>query len=620
MKKHGPSLDPVSKVIAEKSPLKSFFTMGIDASTRIAPRERRAIPFVCSTEGTKRDGNQILTSGWLLENYLKTGAPVQWCHSLREPTIANAPGMRVDAGKRQLLCEVIFPDEGVYPFADQIYRLYSATPPVMKAGSVQWIPLEAEPNLDEQGRQIGWVFKRQELLEFSLCPVPADPDAIIRAVQQGIITSEEAGSLVWRVTETAPVIKISYDLPALGTRQEDSPEKGEEKGEEGDAEGQEEVSSPDAGKEGQVKEQPGEGGEGAEGASAEHADGRAVPTNVSDRKADEGTAWSAPVLKDFTSKPWGDLTASERRRIAGHFAWAATLPPEKFTDLKLPHHRPSDGAIVWRGTAAAMAALLGARGGVDIPSGERRRVYGHLATHYRAFDKTPPEFRTFASIGELDRALSAGEWEARDDLTLAFLRVELGKEPAPGKELHQRGEILDALTNNPDLQLMDAFRMIHRAQGMMMGIVYNMKPGQEENEDRVDAMLDEYAMLTRPAWLTIANSPAKQLGERSMEDWLGQALSEKPAERQVKEQVESTSNGMQHDLEWEISGAFAHARLKMGEGTQQPGKGRDGMDMTTQQEEQEPDDCYYKSFFEDTERSVDRITGALQHGEAARKE
>lgn len=121
-----------------------------------------------------------------------------------------------------------------------------------------------------------------------------------------------------------------------------------------------------------------------------------VPADVSKRKAEEGTAWSRPSLGDFTSKSWSDLTSGERRRIMGHFTWAPSGDSNDFTfsDLKLPHHRPSDSRIVFRGVSAAMGALLGARGGVDIPGADRRKVYNHLAAHYRQFDRVPPEFRT----------------------------------------------------------------------------------------------------------------------------------------------------------------------------------------------------------------------------------
>lgn len=134
-------------------------------------------------------------------------------------------------------------------------------------------------------------------------------------------------------------------------------------------------------------------------ARAIEAEGRGVvPKDVSDKKAPEDTPWQKPTLSDFTDKSWDELTASERRRIAGHYAWAASSPPEAFGDLKLPHHRPSDGAVVWNGVRAAMAALLGARGGVRIPDEDRRRVYNHLARHYRQFDKEPPEFRTLSDV------------------------------------------------------------------------------------------------------------------------------------------------------------------------------------------------------------------------------
>jgi len=49
--------------------------------------------------------------------------------------------------------------------------------------------------------------------------------------------------------------------------------------------------------------------------------------------------------------------------------------------------------------AAAMAALLGARGGVELPAEDRRKVYNHLAQHYRQFEREPPTFRESAKGG-----------------------------------------------------------------------------------------------------------------------------------------------------------------------------------------------------------------------------
>ena len=142
-----------------------------------------------------------------------------------------------------------------------------------------------------------------------------------------------------------------------------------------------------------------------------------VPRDVSRDLADRDEPWQAPTLSDFTSQSWEELSDAEKRRIAGHFAWSPELPPERFTDLKLPHHRPSDGRVVWRGVVAAMAALLGARGGVDIPENERRAVYDHLASHYRQFDEEPPEFReiTFDPHGRERRSLPLETLEIRQE-------------------------------------------------------------------------------------------------------------------------------------------------------------------------------------------------------------
>jgi hypothetical protein len=119
--------------------------------------------------------------------------------------------------------------------------------------------------------------------------------------------------------------------------------------------------------------------------------------------SDEGTAWSAPTLTSFTDLAWDDLDAAEKRRIMAHFAWSANVPPDTFGDLKLPHHAPAKsgvGPAVWGGVRAAMAALLGARGGVDIPANDRRGVYEHLLGHYRQFEKEPPEFHSQAGPAE----------------------------------------------------------------------------------------------------------------------------------------------------------------------------------------------------------------------------
>jgi len=134
--------------------------------------------------------------------------------------------------------------------------------------------------------------------------------------------------------------------------------------------------------------------------------------------ADEGTAWSKPALGDFTSESWEDLSDAEKRRIAAHYTWSANMPPETFGDLKLPHHqagKSSVGPAVWNGVRAAMGALMGARGGVDIPEGEMGTCHAHLAKHYMQWDKEPPDMKLL----ELARAVR----DAQDMTALKAGRV-----------------------------------------------------------------------------------------------------------------------------------------------------------------------------------------------------
>jgi len=110
-------------------------------------------------------------------------------------------------------------------------------------------------------------------------------------------------------------------------------------------------------------------------------------------KAPESEPWNAgEELKKATGNA---------KRLETMHAWVDKSDTEHFDPserkwYKLPHHK-GDGrqVAVWRGVAAAMAALFGARGGVKIPDSDRKGVYNHLAKHYKQWDKPVPEFREY---------------------------------------------------------------------------------------------------------------------------------------------------------------------------------------------------------------------------------
>ena len=110
------------------------------------------------------------------------------------------------------------------------------------------------------------------------------------------------------------------------------------------------------------------------------------PGNISTETAPESTAWQKPTLQDFTDKGWTDLSSSEKRDIAKHFAWAAEMPPNTFGDLKFPHHDPKTHKIVWSAVANAGARLEQS----NLPEADKQKVRQHLSPHYKAFGKTAP--------------------------------------------------------------------------------------------------------------------------------------------------------------------------------------------------------------------------------------
>jgi uncharacterized protein len=161
----------------------------------------RILEFVGSTADVDRYGDIIEVEGWDTKNYLKTGAPFLWAHMGSMPPLGNA--LKVSKSPEGLKFQIKFATPETYgdgwpstiPTPDTVYRLYRNG--VMGATSVGFNGLEREPILgpaDDQGYrpQTGWRFKKQELYELSAVPVPANPNALMIAVQKGIITEKEA--------------------------------------------------------------------------------------------------------------------------------------------------------------------------------------------------------------------------------------------------------------------------------------------------------------------------------------------------------------------------------------------------------------------------------------------
>jgi len=100
-------------------------------------------------------------------------------------------------------------------------------------------------------------------------------------------------------------------------------------------------------------------------------------------KADENEEWDASE----------EVKAADVDTLKIICAWYDSDNADVKSSYKLPHHKSSGKNVaVWNGVKAAMGALLGARGGVDMPSKDKKQVFLHLKSHYKEFEKEVPEF------------------------------------------------------------------------------------------------------------------------------------------------------------------------------------------------------------------------------------
>lgn len=71
-------------------------------------------------------------------------------------------------------------------------------------------------------------------------------------------------------------------------------------------------------------------------------------------------------------------------------AWDDTTKPEQKNSYKLPHHKADTYHTNLKAVMAAGNAVMGARGGVEIPKYDMDAVKAHLQKHYHEFGRTAP--------------------------------------------------------------------------------------------------------------------------------------------------------------------------------------------------------------------------------------
>jgi HK97 family phage prohead protease len=136
----------------------------------------RQMRFTISTGDRDRDGDILDPRGWDLSAFTQNPI-VTWAHDYRALPIAKCTSIRSTAKGLEAVAE--FPPVGLHEFADTVFEMLKGG--FLNATSVGFQPLDSEP----LGRTPCKRYTKQQLLEFSIVPVPSNPDALIHRSPPG---------------------------------------------------------------------------------------------------------------------------------------------------------------------------------------------------------------------------------------------------------------------------------------------------------------------------------------------------------------------------------------------------------------------------------------------------
>jgi HK97 family phage prohead protease len=146
---------------------------------RAAKDGSRVVTFCFSDGSVDRVGDSIDPHGWDTAAF-RANPVALWAHDSSSPPIGRV--LRTYISNERLMGDIEFASADVYPFADQVYKL--VTNRFINSVSVGFLPLEWKWAEDDD--RYGINFQRQELLEISVVPVPANANALVQAAVKSL--------------------------------------------------------------------------------------------------------------------------------------------------------------------------------------------------------------------------------------------------------------------------------------------------------------------------------------------------------------------------------------------------------------------------------------------------
>lgn len=133
----------------------------------------RSYTFVISTAAVDRMGDTIAVNGWRLADYRKNPV-VLWSHEGHRVPIGRATKVWVEGAT--LKATTVFTPAELNRQAEQVRLMLESR--FLSATSVGFVPHKWKFS-EDPARKYGIDFQDQELVEFSVVPVPANPEALI---------------------------------------------------------------------------------------------------------------------------------------------------------------------------------------------------------------------------------------------------------------------------------------------------------------------------------------------------------------------------------------------------------------------------------------------------------
>ena len=194
-------------------------------SAQIAP-SASGFTAVITSETIDRDGEVLIPSGMNSKEFDRNPT-LFWNHDYAEP-VGKAVG-QLKRKEREIVADFVFakrPDGYAGEFFPEVAAALVGQG-IVSGVSVGYVPEEGgvrmATDIDRKkyGGSVSRIFSRWKLLEVSLAPLQANPEALITAVKKGLCSP--IGAKRWFGIDVPKRIVVTVDVPARSTEQKRKP-------------------------------------------------------------------------------------------------------------------------------------------------------------------------------------------------------------------------------------------------------------------------------------------------------------------------------------------------------------------------------------------------------------